>query len=153
MMPEDYIAQKAIDDGTEKLEEDVKKKESIELRFTDSELIKIQQLISILTLSKELFLESAISYVHFHFSNDKEKTEKIINDESRKYEAESQQIDLNGKISPKDRDRLYGKIKLSPETSSKIEELNMKDKINQCLFTGINLLYKQLIEEVKTAKE
>ncbi|MBO1057884.1 MAG: hypothetical protein HEQ27_15725 [Dolichospermum sp. JUN01] len=149
----DYLADNAINNGTKKVEEETKEPQYITLTYTNSEIEKIRELTSVLRLSKELFLETAISYLHFCFFEQKESIEKIINEESEKYKAESKQISVVDNMPKKEIDRLSGKIKLSPEISNKVEELNMRDKINECLFIGINLLYKQLIGDLKTVNE
>jgi len=151
----DFLADNAIQNGIKKVEEEKQEIQNldIELRYTDSELEKIRKLTAILRLGKELFLESVISYVHFLFSEHKESIQKIIDEESENYQAELKQITPIEKMSKKDRDRFSGKIRLSPETSDKIEQLNMKDRINECLFVGINLLYKQLVGEFKTVNQ
>jgi hypothetical protein len=146
---DDYLAEQAINDGT-KLKET--EHEEYIIKYTNSELDKIQKLTKILRLSKEAFMESAISYLHFRFTSDQENTQKTIHHQTAKYMDESKKIDIEHNIPPKERDRLKGKIKLSPETSQKLDELNMKEKINECLFTGINLLYEQLIDNLKPAK-
>ena len=151
----DFLADNAIQNGIKKVEEEKQEIQNldIELRYTNSELKKIGKLTAILRLEKELFLESVISYVHFLFSEHKESIQKIIDEESENYQAELKQITPIEKMSKKDRDRFSGKIRLSPETSDKIEQLNMKDRINECLFVGINLLYKQLVGEFKTVNQ
>jgi Fe2+ transport system protein B len=151
----DFLADNAIQNGIKKVEEEKQEIQNldIELRYTNSELEKIRKLTAILRLGKELFLESVISYVHFLFSEHKESIQKIIDEESENYQAELKQITPIEKMSKKDRDRFSGKIRLSPETSDKIEQLNMKDRINECLFVGINLLYKQLVGEFKTVNQ
>jgi hypothetical protein len=151
----DFLADNAIQNGIKEVEEEKQEIQNldIELRYTDSELEKIRKLTAILRLGKELFLESVISYVHFLFSEHKESIQKIIDEESENYQAELKQITPIEKMSKKDRDRFSGKIRLSPETSDKIEQLNMKDRINECLFVGINLLYKQLVGEFKTVNQ
>ncbi|MDD1416005.1 hypothetical protein MEN41_15635 [Dolichospermum sp. ST_con] len=132
----DFLADNAIQNGIKKVEEEKQEIQNldIELRYTNSELEKIRKLTAILRLGKELFLESVISYVHFLFSEHKESIQKIIDEESENYQAELKQITPIEKMSKKDRDRFSGKIRLSPETSDKIEQLNMKDRINECLF-------------------
>jgi hypothetical protein len=153
----DFLADNAIQNGIKKVEEEKQESQNldldIELRYTDSELKKIGKLTAILRLEKELFLESVISYVHFLFSEHKESIQKIIDKESENYQAELKQITPIEKMSNKDRDRFSRKIRLSPETSNKIEQLDMKDRINECLFVGINLLYKQLVAEFKTVNQ
>ncbi|TAF10120.1 MAG: hypothetical protein EAZ77_04000 [Nostocales cyanobacterium] len=153
----DFLVDNAIENGIKKVEEEKQEIQNldldIELRYTNSELEKIRKLTSILRLGKELFLESAISYVHFLFSEHKESIQKIIDEESEKYQAELKQISPIENMSKKDRDRFSGKIRLSPETSNKIEQLDMKDRINECLFVGINLLYKQLVGEFKSVNQ
>ncbi len=151
----DFLTDNAIQNGIKKVEEEKQETQNldIELRYTNSELEKIRKLTAILRLGKELFLESVISYVHFLFSEHKESIQKIIDEESENYQAELKQITPIEKMSKKDRDRFSGKIRLSPETSDKIEQLNMKDRINECLFVGINLLYKQLVGEFKTVNQ
>ena len=143
----DFLADNAIQNGIKKVEEEKQEIQNldIELRYTNSELEKIQKLTAILRLAKELFLESVINYVYFLFSEHKESIQKIIDEESENYQAELKQITPIENMSRKDRDRFSGKIRLSPETSDKIEQLDMKDRINECLFVGINLLYIQLV--------
>jgi hypothetical protein len=145
---DDYLAEYAINHGI-KLKE-TEQEESV-IKYTNSELDKIQKLTDILALSKEAFMESAISYLHSRFTSDKENTQNTIHHQTAQYQHELKEIDIEN-IPPKERDRLKGKIKLSPETSQKLDELNMKEKINECLFTGINLLYEQLIDNLKPAK-
>ncbi|WP_027401179.1 hypothetical protein [Aphanizomenon flos-aquae] len=153
----DFLADNAIQNGIREVEEEKQENQNldwdIELRYTNSELEKIRKLTSILRLGKELFLESVISYVHFLFSEHKESIQKIIDEESENYQAELKQITPIENMSTKDRDRFSGKIRLSPETSDKIEQLDMKNRINECLFVGINLLYKQLVGEFKTVNQ
>ncbi|MTJ30221.1 hypothetical protein [Aphanizomenon sp. UHCC 0183] len=151
----DFLADNAIQNGIKKVEEEKQEIQNldIELRYTNSELEKIQKLTAILRLAKELFLESVINYVYFLFSEHKESIQKIIDEESENYQAELKQITPIENMSRKDRDRFSGKIRLSPETSDKIEQLDMKDRINECLFVGINLLYKQLVGEFKTVNQ
>ena len=144
---DDYLAEHAINHGI-KLKET--EQEEYVIKYTNSELDKIQKLTKILRLSKEAFMESAISYLHSRFTSDKENTQKTIHHQTAQYQHELKEIDIKN-IPPKERDRLKGKIKLSPETSQKLDELNMKEKINECLFTGINLLYERLID-IKPAK-
>ncbi|WP_413172858.1 hypothetical protein [Anabaena azotica] len=136
----DFLVDNAIQNRIKKVEGEKQEIQNlnldldIELIYTNSELEKIRKLTSILRLGKELFLESAISYVHFLFSEHKESIQKIIDEESENYQAELKQISPIENMSKKDRDRFSGKIRLSPETSNKIEQLDMKDRINECLF-------------------
>lgn len=149
---EDFLVENAMKNGTQKIEEDHVEKQYITLRYTNSELDKIKELTSVLRLSKELFIETAISYLYFRFSENKDSIQKIISEETEKFKSEFQEISFSSK-SRKELDRLSGKIKLSPEISHKVEQLNMKDNINECLFTGINLLYQQLIGDFKTVNQ
>ncbi|MBE9230184.1 hypothetical protein IQ231_00345 [Cuspidothrix issatschenkoi LEGE 03284] len=149
----DFLVENAIKHGTQKIEEENEKELYINLRYTNSELEKIKELTSVLRLSKELFIETAISYLYFRFSENQDSIKKIISEETEKYKSEFQEISIAGNKSRREIDRLYGKIKLSPEISHKVEQLNMKDNINECLFTGINLLYKQLIGDFKIVNQ
>lgn len=145
---EDYLEKQAINDGIKNLEQESEQAQTRKIKLTTVELQKIQELTSRLRLAKESCLESAINYLHSRFSDSKEDIQKLINEESINYETELRQINSNN-LSAKERDQLFTKIRFSPETDKKIEELDMIDKIEQCLYTGINLLYRLLIEPYK----
>ena len=142
----EFLTEYAITAGIQAIEPE--DKEEYVIKYTNSELDKIQELTGILRLSKETLLESAISYLHFSFTNDQENTQKAIDRQTTEYIDELEKIDIDT-LSPKDQDRLKGKIKLSPEASKNLDELNMKENINECLFTGISLLHEKLASNPK----
>lgn len=146
----DFLVREAINEGTELAEKtsESNHNEQIIVNFTRSELQKMQDLISSLNLSQATLLESAIQYVYFRFASDQENTKKIIEDDSQKYNMELEQIKLE-QLSRKDSDKFSIKIKLSDPIADKVEKINMIHKINECIFTGVNLLYQQLIENFK----
>lgn len=72
----DFLVENAIKHGTQKIEEENEKELYINLRYTNSELEKIKELTSVLRLSKELFIETAISYLYFRFSENQDSIKK-----------------------------------------------------------------------------
>lgn len=138
---EDYLIEEAINSGSQLTEN---KQTKYIIRYTNSELDKIVKLSMILGLSKAILLESAISYLYFNFINDKENTQKIIDNQTAQYINELEKIDINT-LSRKERDRIQGKITLSPEIFLYLDGLTMNEKINEAIFIGINLLHERLI--------
>jgi hypothetical protein len=96
------------------------------INFTQSELTKMQELISGLNLSQETLLESAIQYVYFRFNSDQENIKKIIEEYSQKYKSELEKIKLE-ELSRKDRDKFTTKIKLSEPIADKVKK-NRNDR-------------------------
>jgi hypothetical protein len=148
----DFLVQDAINQGIELAEKTPESNQKMAINFTQSELTKMQELISGLNLSQETLLESAIQYVYFRFNSDQENIKKIIEEYSQKYKSELEKIKLE-ELSRKDRDKFTTKIKLSEPIADKVKKIEMIDKINECIFTGVNLLYQQLIENFKIVQQ
>jgi hypothetical protein len=143
-----FLVQEAINEGIELAEKTDESNQHIIINFTRSELQKMQDLISSLNLSQATLLESAIQYVYFRFNSDQENITKVIEYDSQRYNIELEQI-KSEKLSRKDSDKFSTKIKLSDPIADKVKKIDMIDKINECIFTGVNLLYQQLIENFK----
>ncbi len=148
----DFLVQEAINEGTELAKKISESNQDIIVNFTRSELQQIQDLISSLNLSQGTLLESAIQYVYFRFNSDQENIKKIIEDDSQRYQSELEEI-KSEKLSRKDSDKFSTKIKLSAPIADTVEKIDMIDKINECIFTGVNLLYQQLIEKFKIVQK
>lgn len=148
----DFLAQNAINEGIELAQKTPESNQQMIINFTQSELTKMQDLISSLNLSQATLLESAIQYVYFRFNSDQESIKKIIEDDSQKYKSELETIKLE-ELSRKDKDKFTTKIKLSEPIADKVKKIEMIDKINECIFTGVNLLYQQLIEKFKIVQK
>lgn len=148
----DFLAQNAINEGIELAQTTPESNQQMIVNFTQSELTKMQELISGLNLSQETLLESAIQYVYFRFSSDQESIKKIIEDDSQTYKSELEKI-KSEELSRKDSDKFTTKIKLSEPITDKVKKIEMIDKINECIFTGVNLLYQQLIENFKIVQK
>lgn len=130
---QDFQVEQAIADGMRQANE-VEPELEITLKFTDSQQKMLKELTSALALSVEIMLESAISYVYFH-----RKDKKIFEEYPKQHDKESEE-------SPKHSSLLTKKLALAAETSYKLEKLGMTDKINECVVTGIQLLYEHLID-------
>lgn len=133
---QDFPVEQAIAEGMRQVGE-VESELEITLEFNDSQQKMLRELTSALALSVKVLLESAISYVYFY-----RKDKKI-------FEEYPKQSDKESEKSPKQSSLLTKKLTLAAETSYKLEELGMTDKINDCVVTGIQLLYEHLIDDQK----
>lgn len=103
--------------------------EKMRLEFTESEAAMLKRLTSCLALSVGTIIESAINYVYFYTK-------------SRGLEVE-QLVEYSHVAKP-----FAFEVSLAAQTTHKLNELGMNHHINECVVTGIHLLYNQLIEEV-----
>lgn len=143
-----FLVQDAIDEGMKLAEKVSESNQQVTVNFTRSELEKMEELISSLNLSQTTLLESAIGYIYRLFSFDQKAIKKIIEDDSQTYKVELEKIKLE-KLPRKESDKFTTKIELSVPIANQVKEIGMIDKVSECIFTGVNLLYKQLIEDVK----
>jgi activator of 2-hydroxyglutaryl-CoA dehydratase len=149
---QDFQVDQAIAEGRRQAKE-VEPELEITLEFTDSEQKMLNELAKALALSVKVLLESAISYVYF-YREDKNLLKKI--EEYSKYPNQDNKEagESTDKIeeSPKRSNSYTKKLALAVETSHKLEKLGMKDKTNECVIIGIDLLYERLIKsEQKSA--
>ena len=149
---QDFQVEQAIAEGIRQANE-VEPDLEITLEFTDYQQKMLNELTSALALSVESLLESAISYVYF-YREDKNLLKKIEeyskhpNHDNKEAEESTDKIE----VSPKRYNSRPKKLALALETSHKLEKLGIKDKINECVIIGINLLYERLIKgEQKSA--
>ncbi len=116
------------------------------LEFTDTQKNMILELTSALTLSVEVLLETAISYVHYNYKKYQEfanKLEQLSKQEKNIYERPDKQMEK----SHNSRKTSTKKLILAAEISHKLEELGMAEKINECVATGIDMLYSKLTND------
>ena len=151
---QDFQVEQAIAEGIRQANE-VEPDLEITLEFTDSQQKMLKELTKALALSVEILLESAISYVYF-YREDKnllKKIEEYSEDPNQENEEADKSTDKIEE-SPKRSNSHTKKLTLATETLYKIEKLGMTDRINECVATGIKLLYEQLIDgQKKSAKE
>lgn len=142
---QDFQVDQAIVEGSRQANE--VEPEEITLEFTDSEQKMLKDLAIALALSVKVLLESAISYVYFH-REDKKLLMKIEEYSKRPNEGNKEAEESTDKIeeSPKRSNSHTKKLILAVETSHKLEELGMRNKINECVIIGIDLLYEKLIK-------
>ncbi len=140
---QDFQVEQAIADGIRQANE-VEPDLEITLEFTNSQQKMLKELTSALALSVEILLESAISYVYFQRKDNQfwKKFEEYIRRHNQEYKDSQQETEK----SPKRSTLLTKKLILAAETSYKLEELGMTDRINECVVTGIQLLYEHLID-------
>jgi hypothetical protein len=124
---EDALREIALQEGIQAVEKDAP--EEVSLQFTDSEATMLKKLTSSLALSVKVVVESAISYVYFYTKNRGLRIEQLP-----EYPDELGTTTL--------------KLALAAETTHKLDELGMTQKLSECAVTGVRLLYHQLIEKV-----
>lgn len=147
---QDFLVEQAIAEGNRQANEVEPELEAIE--FTDAEHKMLKKLAAALALSGTVLLESAISYVYFH-KEDKSLLKKI-EEYSKHHNQEAKESKDKIEESPKRSKPYTINLALALETSSKLEQMGMKNKINECVIVGINLLHKRLIDnEQKSANE
>ncbi|MGB5960098.1 MAG: hypothetical protein WBG73_05515 [Coleofasciculaceae cyanobacterium] len=148
---QDFQVEQAIAEGRRQANK-VEPESEITLEFTDAEQKMLKKLAAALALSGTVLLESAISYVYFH-KEDKNILKKIEEYSKHSNQESKESIDKIEE-SPKRSNSNTKKLALALETSYKLEKLGMKNKINECVIIGINLLYERLInDEKKIANE
>ncbi|MEA5604900.1 hypothetical protein [Nostoc sp. UHCC 0252] len=141
-----FPVEQAINDGKSQAAELEQSELEIILEFTETQRNMIMELTSALTLSVEVLLETAISYVYYNYKKYQEfanKLEELSIAQKNIYEQAHKQIEN----SPKCRKTLTKKLILAAEISHKLEELGMAEKINECVATGIDMLYKKLTND------
>lgn len=138
---QDFQVEQALADGMGQANK-VEPELEITLEFNASQQKMLKELTSALALSVKVLLESAISYVYFH-----RKDKRIFEEYPKQLTKESEEPSTRSPL-------LTKKLTLAAETSYKLEELGMADKINECVVTGIQLLYEHLIDsQQKSANE
>lgn len=138
---QDFQVEQALADGMRQANK-VEPELEITLEFNASQQKMLKELTSALALSVKVLLESAISYVYFH-----RKDKKIFEVYPKQLIKESEEYPTRSHL-------LTKKLTLAAETSYKLAELGMADKINECVVTGIQLLYEHLIVgQQKSANE
>jgi hypothetical protein len=138
----DFQVEQAIAEGKLQAAE-VESEVEITVEFTDAQQQMIVELTKALTLSVDVLLESAISYVYYKSKKNREFVDKI----EEYYQQKSEQSDVESKQikrSSKHGRPVTKKLTLAAETSHKLQELGMQEKANACAIAGINLLYNQL---------
>ncbi len=140
----DQLLQNAIEEGDRKVNREEPK---ISYNLTPSQLSKIQKLAEALRTSTGNLPNSAISY--FHYLNKRansEDWENKIDREIRDYQQELKEVEKKITSSKKERHKYSKEFIPSPDISKKLEELDMTDRVGECIFVGINLMHKNLIE-------
>jgi hypothetical protein len=125
---QDALRDIAIEEGTQIV--NLNSTEEVVLKFTDREKTMLKKLTASLALSVRVIVESAISYVYFYTQNRGLRVEALP-----EYPKVLGSHDF--------------KLALAAETAYKLEELGMTQHLNECVITGIHLLYNQLIEDAK----
>ncbi|WP_017303869.1 hypothetical protein [Spirulina subsalsa] len=148
----DYLEQDAIEQGTQLVKEQLSIDQRIRINFTQSELDKMRDLKLSLNLSQETLVESAIQYVYYCFADNLESLNPIIEDHAKIYNTELEQLKPEG-LPRKERDKFVTKIQLSLPIADKLEKMVMEDRINECIFTGVNLLHENLIEKIEVTRQ
>lgn len=148
---QDFQVEQAIAEGKRQANE-VEPELEASLEFTDAEQKMLNKLAAALALSTKVLLESAISYVYFH-KKDKNLLKKI-EEYSKHHNQEAKESKDKIEEYPKRSQPNTINLALALETSYKLEQMGMKNKINECVIVGINLLHKKLIDnEQKSANE
>lgn len=134
---QNFLVEQAIAEGIRQVAEFEPEQEiAIELNRQLGE--KIIELTSVLTLSTEILLESAISYFHYQYKKNPDFAQKWQN----YYHQIINQSNLD--LQKKDR-TVVKKITLAAEILYKLEEMHLSDNIQECVYVGIHLLHNKLI--------
>ncbi|UKO97832.1 hypothetical protein [Nostoc sp. UHCC 0870] len=138
---DDFMIKQAMTEGNlQAVElESVKK---IAIIFTDEQLKKIQDITEALALSVTEVLDSAISYVYFYKKNHQIK-DMLLLEQGNKNKPEQIKNQNNHNEMYIHAHTKY--LNLTTVVNHKLEELEMKEKISECVSAGINLLYEKLI--------
>jgi|GEM_PF-2590409 len=124
---QDALGDIAVQEGTQQVSSN--DAEEVSLKFTDFEEKMLKKLTSSLALSVKVVVESAISYVYFYTKNRELKVDQLP-----EY--------------PQTLGSSTFKLALAAETTHKLNELEMTQKLSECAVTGIRLLHNKLIEKV-----
>jgi hypothetical protein len=135
---QDFQIEEAISEG-KRLADDGEPEEII-LKFTETQVKMIQDLIVALGVSVRSLLDYAINYVYYQRNN-----QEIINTIIELSQLDNREFNhqIQGKGNKHNKNEK--KIILTAEITYKLEELGMKEKIYECVVTGITLLYERLI--------
>jgi predicted small metal-binding protein len=137
----EFIVNQAITEGTQQFDA-IESELEVTLEFTDEQLQIIQELSQALELSVMDLLDSAISFVYFN-KDDREVKQKLT--ESIKYLNNQSSLNNDTKNSIKYRLAHVKKMTLTALVTHKLEVLDMKERVYECVVTGIYLLYERLI--------
>lgn len=138
---DDFLVEQAITEGRRQADEMTSEPE-VTLEFNDEQSNMLGELTSALTLSGETLLESAISYVYYKYK--KNPNFAKIGENSQQDTKDFSKTQHSRENFSKQRKKLKRKLTLSAIIFHKLEEMNMTEKINECVVVGINLLYEQL---------
>lgn len=142
----DFLVEQAIAEGKRQAAE-VEPESEITLEFSDEQGNMITELKSALTLSVEILLESAISYVHYKYKNNQNLAFEIEENYKQHHKDIDESKQPRENYDKQDR-KLKMKLTLAAEITHKLEEIGItEEKINDCVITGINLLYGKLTKE------
>jgi hypothetical protein len=138
----DFLVEQAIKEGMRQAAE-VEPEQVIAIEFNNEQGHKIIELTSALTLSSEILLESAISYFSYQYKTNpefaqrwKEYGQPVVK-QSDEYQKQAQNFYKPSKLVVK-------KLTLSAETLYKLKEIDMEEKVQDCVAIGINMLYEKL---------
>lgn len=146
----------AIDKGMMefKQEKHNKLQDKIPYKLTKSEVDKMSELAQFVRCKTENFPNSAISYVHFMDTKiKKQENQDLIDQWKNRQSQECQNFHEELKATSADignsrlKQEKYNKDFLpTPDIDQKLRELEMTEKVNECIFWGIKLMYENLIE-------
>jgi hypothetical protein len=105
----------------------IEKPEQFTIMIPESHEYKAGEIGKVLGLSFAVTLNSAVKYALFYAQN-----KGVYLRELEEYPTHLSSHSL--------------KLKVTAETWQRLKELNMTEQISECVFTGIELLYKQLID-------
>lgn len=131
-----------------------KLQEKMDYKLTKSEADKMIELAQFVRGKTEHFPNFAISYVHFMDTKIKKQENQDFMDQwknRKSQECQNFQEELKATLADIGNSRLkqekYNKDFLpTPDIHQKLRELEMTDKVNECIYWGIKLMHENLIE-------
>ncbi len=138
----DFLVEQAIKEGMRQAAE-IEPEQVIAIEFNNEQGHKIIELTSALTLSSEILLESAISYFSYQYKTNPEFAQKW-KEYGQQVVKQSDEYIQQTKTFYNHSRPVIKKLTLSAETLHKLKEIQMEEKVQDCVAIGINLLYEKL---------
>ena len=129
----DPLAQRAIEKGKENAKKSELEGNEITINLTKVDEDKLKKLMSRLALKPEVIVESAISLVNYY----------VVKERRNSVDQLEKKFLVNGNTDLGEKPPM--KLLLTLETRKKLEELNMDEKVPDCVRIGINL-YDDVIQ-------
>lgn len=128
----------------------------IKYQLTESEIQKMVGISKALRTRTQQLPDWAISYIHFldqqiqaeQTKSNKESEENWIRWKEKQIQSYRHDLSVQQDMMnhPAKESRYNRVLELNTEISDKLEELGMKENVGECIFMGISLMYKNLIE-------